>query len=140
MTRHPLSWRIARAVAYLAFAAAGLAVLTWPPVSYSGVSTWLTITWGLLLLGPGLAAAGGVLLRRYAWEWVASWLLAAGLSIYALLSWGTVVDSLGNAPRALILTAAATMFVARGIQMGLEDRRARLAVLATREVRSGPLA
>lgn len=140
MTRHPWSWRTARAVAYVCFALAGLAVLAWPPVSYSGVATWLTITWGVLLLAPGVAASLGVVLRRYVWEWVSSWLLAAGLSIYALLSWSTVIESLGNAPRALILSAASIMFVARGIQMGIEDRRARLAVLAQKEVRGGDMA
>lgn len=136
------SWalRTARATVYLLLALAGIAVLTWPPRSYSNVGTWLTVTWGILLLGPGVAAAAGIILRRYVWEWVATWWLAAGVAIYALLSWGKVVDSLGNVPRALLLSATALMLIARGIQIGIEDRRARVAVLATREVRNDPMA
>ena len=126
--------RVTRAGAYLLFAVAGLAVLIWPPRSYSGAATWLTVAWGILLLGPGVAAAFGVLARWYVWEWVSAWWIAAGLAIYACLSWATVAESLGNAPRALILTGVTLAVIARAGQMAAEDKRARLAVLARREV------
>lgn len=134
MTGHEGVVRGARVAAYLAFAAGGLAVLVWPPVSYSGAATWLTVSWGILLLVPGSAAAAGIIARRYVWEWVAAWFLAAGLAVYACLSWATVADSPGNAPRALILTGLTLKVLARAAQMAMEDRRARLAVLARREV------
>lgn len=126
--------RVTRAGAYLLFAAAGLAVLVWPPRSYSGAATWLTVAWGILLLGPGVTAAIGVLARRYVWEWVSAWWVASGLAIYACLSWATVAESPGNMPRALILTGLTLKLLARAGQMAAEDRRARLAVLARREV------
>lgn len=134
MTGREVIVRATRAGAYLLFAASGLAVLVWPPLSYSGAATWLTVAWGILLLGPGVAAAIGVLARRYVWEWVSAWWVAAGLAIYACLSWATVAESLGNAPRALILTGITLSVIARAGHMAAEDKRARLAVLARQEV------
>lgn len=133
----PAAWKIARTVAYLVFTAGGVAVLVWPPVSYAPTAAGLTALWGVLLVGSGLAAAFGVAFARYAWEWSAAYFLAAGLAVYAFLSWGTVAAAPGNIPRALIITSSALMFVARAMQMGIDDKRARLAVTTRREVHGG---
>lgn len=127
-------WTLARITGYLAIATAGLFVLIDPPSSYSHLSTALTILWGSLSLGSGLAMAYGVARQRYRWEWLPGWGASTGVAIYAILSWDQVFrDGLGHAPRALIITATVCIILSRVVQLSLIDMTARR-VVEMREV------
>lgn len=119
-------WLAARGSAYALIAASGAAVLSTPPASYAGLSTVLTVTWGLLCLTGGAAMTYGVLRQRYRWEWLPSWIAATGVAVYAALSWHQVlVDGPGHAPRALLMSALVLLLLSRAIQLGLIDLGAR---------------
>lgn len=124
------------AVTYLCATAGGVAVLGYPPRSYVGGLAVLTFAWGIILTGSAGAAAVGVIARHrlgYVLEWAACYVLAIGFVIYGVLSWWTVPDSLGNMPRAFIITGCVTAALARGTFLALEDWTARQAALARRK-------
>lgn len=121
------------ALTYVLTTAAGIAVLGYPPRTYVGTASVLTIAWGVILMGASGVAALGVLARRrfgYVLEWAACYLIAVGLAVYAGLSWWASVDSLGSIPRAFIITAGVTAALARGTYLALEDYTARRAAIA----------
>ncbi len=136
------AWTWFRAIAYFWIAAAGLMVLICPPRSYEGLSLWLTVAWGVLYVIPGGIAGVATIIRRYVWEWVSVWLIAGGTALYAILSWQTALapGGLGNTPRACIMTGLVALLLSRAFQLGIDDRRARLAVMARREVHSARMA
>ena len=128
------AWTLSRITGYLAIAAAGLLVLIAPPSSYGHISTALTILWGSLSLGSGLAMAYGVARQRYRWEWLPGWGASTGVAIYAILSWEQVLlNGLGHAPRALIVTATVCLILSRVVQLSRIDMAARR-VVEMREV------
>lgn len=119
-------WAVVRAAAYLAIAASGLAVLASVPASYAGLSSALTLTWGVLCLLGGILMAYGVAARRYRWEWLPSWIAVMGVAMYGALSWHQVIIAgIGHAPRALLITALALLLLSRAIQLALIDMGAR---------------
>lgn len=121
------------ALTYVFTTTAGIAVLGYPPRTYVGTASVLTIAWGVILMGASGVAAFGVLARRrigYVLEWAACYMIAVGLAIYSGLSWWASVDSLGSIPRALIITAGVTAALARGTYLALEDYTARRAAIA----------
>lgn len=120
------SWSASSTGSYLCIAAAGAWVLISPPSSYSGLSTALTVLWGVLCLIPGMLMAAGVAGRRYRWEWLSAWWAAMGTGMYAVLSWSQVfTDGPGHGPRALFMCALTLILIRRAIQLGLIDMSAR---------------
>lgn len=119
-------WLTVRTIAYALIAASGAAVLSTPPTSYAGLSTVLTVAWGILcLIGGGLMAYGTVR-QRYRWEWLPSWVAATGVAMYAALSWHAVLtEGIGHAPRALLMSSLVLLLLSRAIQLGLIDLGAR---------------
>lgn len=124
------------AATYLLATAAGVAVLAYPPRTYVGGASIVTIAWGVILMLSAGAAAVGVLGRRrlgYVIEWAACYVIAVGFALYAGLSWVAVPDGLGSLPRALIITGCITAALARGTWLALEDWTARRAAIARRD-------
>lgn len=117
---------------YLWGTVAGIAVLTYPPRTYIGTDLIITVAWGVILLASSTIAVIGVLTRRYALEWAACYAIAAGIALYAYLSWGSVPGSLGSIPRAAILTGVIGVPLARGTSLAIEDYMARTAKIARR--------
>lgn len=124
------------AVTYMLVTAAGVAVLAYPPRTYVGTASVITVAWGVLLMGASGVAALGVLGRRrfgYVIEWAACYMIAVGFALYAGLSWWSALDGLGNLPRALIITAGVTAAFARGTYLALEDFTARRAAIVRKD-------
>lgn len=120
-----------RALGYIMFMGAGAVSLLHPPVSYQESAAWVPVAWGVLMFAPAAVAALGCVLPRYRWEWIATWLLAAGAGLYAVAGWGQVADSgLGHATRAFAMTGVAILFVARALQLARDSESARLALEA----------
>lgn len=137
MLASPRLTRLLIAVTYLVVIAAGASVLYHPPKSYAGLGELLTTTWGVLCLGPALVSLAGVILRLHVLEWAPLYLLAAGLTIYAALSWWQVPESLGSMPRAWLIVGGVTATLARATWLATQDLEARRAVLARAEVTNG---
>lgn len=129
--------RVGIAVTYVLTAAAGAAVLNYPPKSYAGLSAMVALLWGALLLGPALASAAGVILRRHVLEWAPLYLIAAGLFIYAVLSWWQVPASLGSMPRAFLIAAGMTTAITRATYLATVDLEARRPAMIRAEVDDG---
>lgn len=120
------TWRAAMIIGWTAGIAAGVWVLTDPPLSYDGLGLALTTTWGAMLaLGSGLCMVAH-LLRRYQIELPGLALALGGVVIYAYLSWQqTLTGSLGSGPRACLLILLALWIIARARALIHLDRRMR---------------
>lgn len=137
MLASPRLTRLLIAVTYLVVIAAGASVLHYPPRSYAPVGDLLTATWGVLCLLPALVSLVGVIMRRHVLEWAPLYLLAAGLTIYAALSWWQVPESLGSMPRAWLIVGGVTATLARATWLATQDLEARRAAIARAEVSDG---
>lgn len=120
------TWRAAMLIGWTAGIAAGVWVLTDPPLSYDSIGLTLTIVWGAMLaVGSGLAAIGH-LTQRYKLELPGLVLALGGVVIYDYLSWQqTLTTSPGSGPRALLLIVLACLLVARIRVLLYMDRQAR---------------
>lgn len=119
-------WRTAMLIGWTAGIAAGIWVLTDPPLSYDNIGLALTIAWGAMLaVGSGLTAIGH-LTRRYKLELPGLVLALGGVVIYDYLSWQqTLTTSPGSGPRALLLIVLACLLVGRIRVLIYLDRQAR---------------
>lgn len=113
-------------IGWTAGIAAGVWVLTDPPLSYDSIGLALTIVWGAMLaVGSGLAAIGH-LTQRYKLELPGLVLALGGVVIYDYLSWQqTLTTSPGSGPRALLLIVLACTLIARIRVLIYMDRQAR---------------
>lgn len=113
-------------IGWTAGIAAGVWVLTDPPLSYDSIGLALTIAWGAMLaVGSGLTAIGH-LTRRYKLELPGLVLALGGVVIYDYLSWQqTLTTSPGSGPRALLLVVLACLLVGRIRVLIYLDRQAR---------------
>lgn len=72
------------------------------------------------------AAAVGVALDRYWWEWVASWVAAGGMAVYAVgLWWVALTGNSDNLQRASTVTAVVLFMCYRGLSNASHARRLR---------------
>lgn len=115
----PRASRATRGLQNSVIALAGVAALLWPPSTIAGeLGPWLTVVWGVLLLGGGGVAAYGAAADKLRVEWPACWFIAAGIAIYAATAWAlAVVGSPGRLPQALVLTAISLAYVSRSLDL-----------------------
>ena len=129
-----IAWTVTRTVAYLLVAVAGGAILVNPPDPYEGMGLALALAGAVMLLVPGLLAAAGTGLHKYVLEWMALGPMALGILLYSALAWVEVFSTEGtqSLPGAAALLAFTFFFLSRFFQLTIDDKRARLAILARR--------
>lgn len=111
--------RLVRAMMYATAAAAGAAVLVWPP---SALTAQLGVSWvhalGALAFVSGATTMGAALRWRWQLEWVAVSQLTGAYTVYTGLEWLVVGhQGGGHLATALILTAFTAALAARAIDL-----------------------
>lgn len=111
--------RTARAVMYATTAAAGLAIITWPPTALTALvgAGWVHAI-GALTVAAGLTALVASARWRWHLEWVAVCQLAGAEAVSAALQWLLVGrGGGGHLATALILTALTAALAARVVDL-----------------------
>lgn len=96
--------------------------------------------WGGLTAPASLACVYGVARSRYRFEWIGTWFLVMGTSIYLVVTAFGLVGSpslLQSLPSVLVLAYAVGMTLGRAVQLSLIDMQARRRVLIERAIRGG---
>lgn len=130
------SWSVTMAGTYTALALAGAIVLYVLATSAQPAEGVLVLgLWGGLTLASSLACLYGVLRDRYRWEWLGTWGIVAGTSVYLVVTtMGTIQAGpdvlLTSLPTLLVFAYAVGRTLGRAIQLSLIDMQARRQVLA----------
>lgn len=120
----PRRWPLA--LAYLTLAAGGAAAMVWPSPSVSRTGATQATAWACLLIVGGLASASGVILGRWAGEYVGLPALAAVFAVYCLAAWWAVANGVtSSAPVALVLFAFTSFLIWRWAGVRIEREIAR---------------
>lgn len=85
-----------RIMIYLAITYSGVSVLFFTPMSYDSTSKIMTLGWGLFQVVPGVIALISVISRRYMIEWAVVTFIAAGVAMYAFLTYVSVFTQSPN--------------------------------------------
>lgn len=121
---------------YLALTLAGALVLGFVFLSDQSPDGVLVLgLWGGLTFPGGLACLLGVLRAHYRWEWIGSWVLAMGTTVYLASTFAQIYGSdglLSSMPTLLVFASLVCAILARAIQLSLIDLQARGRVLAQR--------
>lgn len=133
--RRPKQWLedLARAAAYGFFVVSGIGALVFPLQSYDQITDLFNTGWGVLQL-PALLAMVAVLARKPLLEWRVLPIIAAGIALYAVISWiafsTQVFSHLGRAGE---MTALTLLVIARyfALWQKVEDAERLEAVLST---------
>lgn len=132
------TWSLVMLLAYAAMAVAGGLVLLLLIILPQPVEGVLVLgLWGGLTFPAALACMYGVLRGRYRFEWMGTWFLVMGTSVYlvqtflGLLGTGALLSSL---PTVLVFAYAIGLTLGRAVQLSLIDLQARKRVLIERAV------
>lgn len=138
------TWTLAALATYGALAIAGGIVLFVLATSFQPVTGVLVLgLWGGLTCPSALACFYGVARGRYRVEWIASWVLAMGMTVYLVVTiMGTIqagaATLITSAPTLLVFVALIGKILERAIQLSLIDLQARKRV-QTRQAVTGEI-
>lgn len=133
-------WSTVMAGTYAALALAGALVLVLIPLIPQPVEGVIVLAlWGGLTAPASLACLYGVVRVRYRWEWIASWIVVMGTSIYLVVTTITTVAAgigtlLVSLPTLLVFLALIGMILGRAVHLSLIDMQVRRRVLAHQAV------
>lgn len=135
-----LTWAGVMTATYGVLALAGalvLAALVLIPQAAEGLL--VLGLWGVLTLVSSLACLWGVIRSRYRWEWIGSWGIVMGTSIYLVVTaMGTLsgdpVAAFASMPTLLWFVYGIGLTLGRAIQLSLIDLQARRQVLIEKAV------
>ena len=120
------AWAAILCVGWGAGVGAGVWALVRPPLSYDGVTVWLTALWGALLLAGSAGILAGHIMRRHRVELAGLWPALGGTILYTTLSWqATLTDSPGTGTRACLMILLSCLIAARIRWLSLVERRVR---------------
>lgn len=129
------TWTAVLAATYGMLALAGalvLVALVVVPQSLDGVL--VLGFWGATTLAASLLCMFGTLWGRYRYEWMGTWLIVMGTSVYIVI---TVMGTLGQGPLVTLMSAPTILYflygvgltLTRAVQLSIVDIRARRQVL-----------
>jgi hypothetical protein len=114
---HRAAVKTSLATAWLLAGGAGLSAIIFPPVTIvAGLGGPMTAVTGCALAAAAFTAALGVVMARYRWEWLASWVASAALAPYAATIWALVFT--GEPTRetqALLASSLLAFFITRSV-------------------------
>lgn len=135
-------WSLVMLCTYAVLGLAGALVIVALVVIPHPIESVLVLSlWGGLTLPAAVACMYGVASARYRFEWVGTWFLVMGTSIYLVVTILGLIGSptlLQSMPTVLVFAYAVGMTLGRAVQLSLIDMQARRRVLLQRAVQEVP--